>query len=324
MEQTELKITVQISEKDYFDFNKDHFKTLTKGKLVLYSVAIIFLLAWVYAPLIRNNSSLSDLPLSVVLLPFIFVFIYLLGYFAAKFRIKRAYKSDALINQPYEVIINENGLVVNAYKSNMNRSWEEIYRYNKTKNGFYIYLSEQKSIIIPKRYFENEHQENSLLQLLNKNINAANYNKNKRKIKYIRIVIYVVFLSVISFILYENIFSAKVRKEDEALTYEINEDYINAKRVYSELILEYPNEEYYYAQRANCEIYLNEIPDALKDTERAIKINPKSGRSYYFYAYALYNSGKYEEACKAMNKSKELGFHGSSSGFCEETKDALQ
>ena len=104
---------------------------------------------------------------------------------------------------------------------------------------------------------------------------------------------------------------------DKAMRYEKNKDYKSALLIYNKLIKESPNEEDNYIARANCELEMDDSKSAILDCEKAISINSNEGATYYLYAQALYNEAKYDEACKAIKKSVELGFTSSIEEFCE-------
>ena len=196
--------------------------------------------------------------------------------------------------------------------------WEDIYRFTITKSAFYLYTSNIKAIIIPKRFFENENDIVELSELLKSKINTNNYMKQNKKLKYIKIGFYVFIVGLLSIFIFSQYTTfSKYQKINEAIACENNKDFKQASLIYSEIIKEYPEEAENYVARANCELELGNYQGVIMDCEIAISFNPKFGKAYYLYAYALSNVERYGQACKAMKMAVEFHFTENDEGFCD-------
>jgi hypothetical protein len=319
MEQKELKLTIQLTEKDYLKFQWAHTGLMRSRKWLLYGLSMLVLYSFILIPaLILNDFSALSLSLFLPLLILLGLFIFPYGFFM--YRSRSAFKSDSFINQPYEVIINEEGMIVNAYRSNLNPLWKDIYRYNVTKEAIYIYIAELKAILVPSRFL-NEADRVALMEILKTKVNTENYTKQKKKNTSIRIIYYVVVVGVVFFIVFKDCGSEK--REEKAYQLQKKNNFAAAKKVYTELIESDPENADYYLERANCEISLIESGFAVMDCEKALKLDPENGKAYYYYAFALYNNRQYDAACKAIHTSIKLGYTNSVQKLCDITDSQM-
>ena len=195
MESKEIKLNVQLTEKDYLTFQKDHIKNQTgflKPKaLWIYSGILLVLILFVNRENLLDTGFLGInftflIPLIPIGLLILFKCIFSILIFSMKSRVKSSFESDPTINNPMEIIINNEGLTVNAYRANTNPLWKDIYRYLITKDTFYIYTSEVKSIIIPKRLLENTNDIDTLTDLLKNNVDFSGYKRQSTNGNYIK------------------------------------------------------------------------------------------------------------------------------------------
>lgn len=182
MENKEIKFTVQLTEKDYFNYQFDHTPFLRSKKIITYCVILLIIIGWVFIPTILENG-FSNFPIESLIPIVILISSFLFIFFAAKSRTKHAFKSDPTVNHPYDIVITDHEVIIHAYKSSLTSAWEDIYRYNKTKNAIYIYTSDLKSIIIPIRYFENETHIEYLHNLLKQKVNFSRFNSQSSRRK---------------------------------------------------------------------------------------------------------------------------------------------
>lgn len=67
---------------------------------------------------------------------------------------KRAFDSNKLIQKEQQIKITDTTITINSGESITKINWEEIYCIRESKKQFLIYTAINKSIIIPKRFFE--------------------------------------------------------------------------------------------------------------------------------------------------------------------------
>ena len=313
MENKEIKLNIQLTEKDYLKFQLDHIGFFKSKKWILYALFLIILYSVIYAPYILEVG-FSGLKISMfwplLMLPAAVVCIYLLLIYKTKV----AFKTDSFINKPQKVNVNEEGIHVDAYRSTINPIWADIYKYNVTKQGVYIYIADLKAMIIPVRFL-NENDMMVLLELLKTKVDTERHKIQNKKNNRLRTAIYAIVL--IGFIFYTFKDYNSNNLTNKAYNLQANKNYAEAERTYTALIDLNPEDESNYTERAYCKISLNKITSAVLDCETAIKLNPKNGRAYYIYAYTLYNNSRESEACMAINKSIQLGYTNTREPFCK-------
>ncbi len=311
MENKEIKLNIQLTDRDYLKFQTDHAGYFKRSRWMIYGIFVAF---FVVSDLIGNG--FSGLSLTSIIPTVVFCSVIAISIFSFRAKIKSAFKSDTTLQHPMEITFNNEGLIINAYRANTNPLWEGIYRYVITKNTIYVYTAENKSLIIPKRFFENENDLNTVVELLKNKVDQSKYKKQSSKIKYISWFIPLILLvPILLYVFFGN--SGGNKKQNQAWEYENNHDFKSAAKIYTELINDNPEESINYANRAQCEIELGDYKLAILDCEKAIKIKPESGYAYYIYAFALYNEGRYEEACKAIHKSIETSYTKEDYGLCD-------
>lgn len=230
-----------------------------------------------------------------------------------RYRAKSIFKSDTFLNHPFELKIHEDGFVLQGYKSSLEPAWKDIFRYTVNRNVISIYISQNKAILIPERYLD-PNTKTALSSLLQSKVNLERFNAQQKKQRIFRAL----YFAVLGFVVYLIIFKDcrgydKLSAAEEQIR---QQNYGGAKKLYSDLIAAEPDNFNHYIDRANCEIYLNESGLAVADCEIAISLKPQSGRAYYYYAYALYNDGRNDDACEAIQKSIRLGYAGDSADLC--------
>lgn len=278
---------------------------------------MVFLLAlygYIYIPYILD-AGFSGINLSVfypqLIIPGLFLFFYII----VRYRVKTAFKSDTFLHHPKQLLINEDGIFMESYRSSFHPAWKDVYRYNITKHAIYIYVAEIKAFIIPMRYL-NDADKTTLTEFLKTNVNTRNYARQKQKGRILTIVLFAVAIGIGVFtgLTGGNDTNEKLQK---AFEFDNSSNYTEAIKVYSKLIKEQPDVASYRLYRAQSEMKSGNFTGAVIDCEEAIRLQPKDGYAYYIYSYALYNAGKPEEACKAINTSIQFGYAKTTKPFCE-------
>ena len=292
MENKEIKLNIQLTETDYMDFQWSHFSLFRTKKWISFSVFLVILYGILYTPyILKVGFTRIDISIfwPLLMFPIGLIGIYLL----LKYRTKVAFKTDSFINKPQEITVNEEGIYVDAYRSNINPLWIDIYKYNITKQGVYIYIADLKAMIIPTRFL-NDNDRMVLSEFLKTKVNTEKHITQSKKSIRIRTGLYAAMLIGVFFYSFKNYNSNKL--EDKAYGLQENQNFAEAESTYTALINLNPEDESNYIERACCKISLNKINSAVLDCETALKLNPNNGRAYYIYAYALMNDGRQAEA----------------------------
>lgn len=164
MEQIEFKS--QIDPEDYRNFNLWHFFVVsTKGwrGFIPYILGFLSLPLWVYF-YFRTGSVIF------YLLTMFFFTIFFLSFVVFPltlwFSSKKHYKGDKFLQEEQTVYMNNESIVLSTPSSNLKVDWKDLFIISENKNYFFLYISNFKAILIPKRY-------------INTNINEFINNKAK-------------------------------------------------------------------------------------------------------------------------------------------------
>lgn len=319
MENKEIKLNIQLTEKDYLTFLKTNQSGFKSKKWIIYGIMFLCVYLFVALPTIIANgfSNIEFVSLAPLLIPLligslVFIFVKL----SVKMVSKRAFRTDAFINRPYGIIINDQGLQINSDHSNFHPLWEDIYRFRITKDAYIIYLSSIKVIILPKRFFNNEIDIKRMNFLIKNKIDGSKYDKTIKSNNYIRLSCYIVISCIIAFVFFRN--CDKENLYSKAGQFEANEDYMSAFKIYTQLIYQDPTKPNCYLYRAKCSQYIGNYIMAVQDCEQAINLGAKDGYAYSIYASALYDNQQYDKACEAIKTSIKLGYAKDTEYFCEQ------
>jgi len=97
--------------------------------------------------------------------------------------------------------------------------------------------------------------------------------------------------------------SAKAREEGNALFKK--GDFAGAVKAYTESINRNPNDARGYNNRANAYTKLVALPEALKDADQAIKVDPKFIKAYIRKSHVLLTMRDYSKAIEALQEAAE-------------------
>ena len=150
-----IEKNLKLNKKDmlYFQyFNKFYIKKL---------LIIVTILVCLTAIGVRNND---------------FHTMFFIAIFGAIFTLIQPYltvrstlKHDSTLKKGTQITISEDKLLAKNESSSSETKWDEFYNHYITKKLYYLYLSPQKALVIPKRIFTAE--ENEIVEnIISKNV----------------------------------------------------------------------------------------------------------------------------------------------------------
>jgi hypothetical protein len=92
--------------------------------------------------------------------------------FGRTWLIRRAFRRDNRLQQPFETVVSDSGIDVSSASSSSQHTWSAFTRFVETKNLFLVYQAENLVNIIPKRAFL-AGEEESFRALLSSRLGAA-------------------------------------------------------------------------------------------------------------------------------------------------------
>ncbi|CAN7268805.1 YcxB family protein [Rossellomorea sp. LjRoot5] len=108
----------------------------------------------------------------------VFISVIFFLYAKAVIRIKatREYKSDQLIKKEFIYTFSEEGINQNRGRSINYIEWNEIVFVREDPPMFLLYVSKNKSIVIPRRFFESIEELKLFKQIIRENVPSKNNN----------------------------------------------------------------------------------------------------------------------------------------------------
>jgi len=176
----EYRLSGKISLDDYIQFNRSHNKHgfALILRLIVYPLLIIFVVVSFIPDLEFLKDLFSDSPLELLKIfsPFIFLIIFLIFFYTFGIRLiyKRHYNANKMLQQPQNIIINEQCISITLESGNTNLTKENINKIYYDKDSIYIYFGLNIAHIIKKRFMENENDFEELVNFV-----KINFGKSK-------------------------------------------------------------------------------------------------------------------------------------------------
>ena len=158
-----VEIDIQLTEKDYRDVLKEQsISAIGKGRLWVYGTYfMVVLLIVIYTILTTKSISMFTLmPLIIIVL------LIVLSLHNIRKNSKFIFQNDALLQQPYKIKMDTDGLSLNSKTSNWQLNWSDVYDFTITKHAILIYLTPIRALIIPERCLQNSDQIKNISNLL--------------------------------------------------------------------------------------------------------------------------------------------------------------
>lgn len=164
----EIAISGTIKASDFVLTNMYHFK-----KALIRNTIFVFLLVWMLFMLLAGEliSSVISQGILALIVSFLAFFIWRV---IIKRRALREYQSDQVIQHKIRYIISNDGVHQQSIRSTTNYQWSDIRLALEYKEMFLLYLSNQKVIILPKRFFESHDDVNTLKSFVTNNVAPDN------------------------------------------------------------------------------------------------------------------------------------------------------
>lgn len=83
---------------------------------------------------------------------------------------KKAFESDSLAKRPQSFLISDEGISYESESGTGQVKWEEIYKIGETASLFAFFVSSNRALIIPKRFFKSEEDKGFFKELARKHM----------------------------------------------------------------------------------------------------------------------------------------------------------
>lgn len=175
----EVKIYVNLTEEDIYKFNKSFFvQTIKPSSLIILA---LFYLLWIIAP-ITSLITQSGYILSSILAIFIPILIVCLIIIGFKSSSKKSLSTNKLLQKTQSYIINQDGVKMISESSEGFIQWNEFYKAMETKESFMLFISHQQAYLIPKRFMNNDSEQENFVRACIRNVPAQEKKRKSNKI----------------------------------------------------------------------------------------------------------------------------------------------
>ncbi|WP_066190353.1 YcxB family protein [Gracilibacillus timonensis] len=171
-EYQEIHASGTITYNEFQKYNSYHSKK-TVIAISLFSFFSIVLLGIIIA----DGSYFILVPFSIILASIVAVISILILVTAFRIRARREYNSDFLMTKEITYTINDNGITQQITKKSHNFiEWNYIVKGYEDDDMFRLYVSRNKAIVLPKRFFTSENDLTIFKKIISKNINKMKLN----------------------------------------------------------------------------------------------------------------------------------------------------
>ncbi|MFZ1632396.1 MAG: YcxB family protein [Chitinophagales bacterium] len=158
-----MKLTVQITRQEYYEFTKYHFYHTQFKKNVISMVIMVAVLEIVLS---LNGFNLFATIISVIGAGLFY-------YFAISRILKRAKNvpdNDGAILGENVYTFNEEQILFNSQNSEAVHRWQVIKSFKGAAKAYYLFMDSNMAIVIPKRVFSNPEEETEFKALVQRKL----------------------------------------------------------------------------------------------------------------------------------------------------------
>ncbi|SFG85629.1 YcxB family protein [Sporolactobacillus nakayamae] len=159
MEKEIIKFGGRLTYKEFKTFNRYHSKRI---------VQIGFLTLWIIVFLINLTSMSWILSLTISLI--IAILTVALIKILLNFHFRKEFRSDQILKKGAQFVVNDSGVTILRENSKTQYEWNDIFSFQQYKELFLLYVSKNKAIVIPRRYFNSVQESQLFKQLIAKNL----------------------------------------------------------------------------------------------------------------------------------------------------------
>lgn len=152
-----LELEVKISEKDYIKFNYSHISKKMKGlkPFVIFWVIFIIIIG------VMGFQGLLEESFFELYLPFfkfvsIIAIIIVLFWVLIRYSASKTYRSNKFIIEKNTYSFYNEGIFVKSESGEVTISWNKIYKVERIKDFYAIFISTVQVYVFPKRCFDEE------------------------------------------------------------------------------------------------------------------------------------------------------------------------
>jgi YcxB-like protein len=169
----DVSVSGTLTSKEYKKFSSFHTNKWVMWFVISTYILFFSLLSYIlYSPGDIFNfgemASLLFVSSTVSILIALLFFLYAKGII--RFKAAREYKSDHLIKNEITYTFSENGINQKRGKSINYIDWNEIVFIKEYSPMFLIYVSKNKAIVLPKRFFESDEQIKIFKNMIKENV----------------------------------------------------------------------------------------------------------------------------------------------------------
>lgn len=160
-----MEIKINVTEKDYADFNKYVFNKRRLNKFIVINLIISLILPFVFTH--RDTPNLFDF-IFFLLVYNLFVFVYMYIYLS---RTKNIPMKDGMFLGDRKYIVQENEFICEKENGESTVKWDAIKSVETGSKAIYLFVDTNSAYIIPKRAFVDTQSQNEFIEKVQLHIN---------------------------------------------------------------------------------------------------------------------------------------------------------
>lgn len=146
-----IKVNTTLKSEDVQEFNL-WFSLNSRIILNAFSVVAYFVILL----LITKDYSTSSLSILAVTAVILAVVLWYITRSSLIKKSKKAFATDSLSQQPQSYSISDDGIQHDSESGSGQVKWEEIHKIGETMSLFVFFVSSNRALIIPKRFFQSQ------------------------------------------------------------------------------------------------------------------------------------------------------------------------
>jgi hypothetical protein len=161
----EIKVNTELSGGDVQEFNL-WFSLNSRMIITSFSVIAYFMIML----MITKDYSATGVTILAGTAIVLAVVLWYITRSSISKKSRKAFESDNLAKQPQNYIISDEGIQYESESGEGQIKWEDIYKIGETGSLFAFFVSSNRALILPKRFFQSEEDKQFFKELARKHM----------------------------------------------------------------------------------------------------------------------------------------------------------
>lgn len=149
----EIRRQYQPTLKDYYAFNRHHFRRHAIVRPIVYIV--LFIVGGIIG-ISQNPVSFTPVIIYFSVASIVIILMALYFQFYIKAHARKQYDSSPITKAETEIVIAPVGIRESSNKYTLTLDWNDLYKAESSEDGIYIYFSRYQAVILPMRLLSDD------------------------------------------------------------------------------------------------------------------------------------------------------------------------